>query len=144
MSAHTLSASGPGGARILVSWSSARRYTVSATGPIKKPDVAGDTGFRVFPLDLRPSVTIAMEARAVYSPVDRRVCLCLCIRVNNLAKTKSLIQIRHSSTRAVSHGEPTTSARVGIDAVTRQKVHRKWATSETGFAYSVVTSIVDA
>ena len=37
--------SGPGGARILVCGSSDRRYTVSATSPIKKPGVACDTGF---------------------------------------------------------------------------------------------------
>ena len=37
--------SGPGGARTLVSWSSARRYAVSATSPTKKPGVACDTGF---------------------------------------------------------------------------------------------------
>ena len=37
--------SGPGGARTLVSWSSARRYTISATSPTKKPGVACDTGF---------------------------------------------------------------------------------------------------
>ncbi len=52
ISARTVSASGPGGARILVSWSSAKRYTVSATGPCcfgdctKKPDVVVTPGQR--------------------------------------------------------------------------------------------------
>ena len=46
--------SGPGGARIPVSWSSAKRYTVSATGPClgdctKKPDAAVTPGFVCFP-----------------------------------------------------------------------------------------------
>ena len=71
------SPSGPGGARILVSWSSAKRYTVSATGPIKKPGVAYDTGFRVFPVGLRPSVTSAKDVRAADSPIDRQMALCL-------------------------------------------------------------------
>ncbi len=53
MSAHTPSASGPGGDRILVSWSSANRYAVSATGPCfgvftKTPDVAVTLGFVYF------------------------------------------------------------------------------------------------
>jgi hypothetical protein len=41
--------SGSGGARIRVSWSSARRYTISATDPTKqqkKPDVLMTPGFR--------------------------------------------------------------------------------------------------
>ncbi len=43
-----ISRSGLGGARIRVSWFSARCYTVSATSPTKKPRVASDTGLRVF------------------------------------------------------------------------------------------------
>ena len=41
--------SGLGGARILVSGSSDRRSTVSATSPNKKPDVAVTPGFHVSP-----------------------------------------------------------------------------------------------
>ncbi len=43
--------SGPGGARTLVSWSSARRYTVSATSPTKNPMSLVTPGF------LKPIVT---------------------------------------------------------------------------------------
>ena len=75
--------SGPGGARTLVSWSSARRYTVSATSPTKKPGVTCtcDTGFLETHRDVRSSVTSAKDARAGYSPVDRRNALCILVRL---------------------------------------------------------------
>ena len=43
--------SGLGGARIHVSGSSGRRYTISATNPTKKPGAVCDTGFRGFPTE---------------------------------------------------------------------------------------------
>ena len=73
--------SGPGGARTLVSWSSARRYTVSATSPTKKPGVACDTGFLETHRDVRSSVTSAKDARAGYAPVDRHKALCILVRL---------------------------------------------------------------
>ena len=73
--------SGPGGARTLVSWSSARRYAVSATSPTKKPGVACDTGFFTTHFDVKSSVTSANDARAGYSPVGRRNALCIVVRL---------------------------------------------------------------
>jgi hypothetical protein len=75
--------SGPGGARTLVCGFSGRRYTVSATSPTKKPGVTCtcDTGLLGTHRDLRSSVTSARDARAGYSPVDRRNALCILVRL---------------------------------------------------------------
>lgn len=67
------SRSGSGGARIRVSWSSARRYTLSATDPrTKKARCPCDTGLSILHGDLRPSVTSARDRTGAYSPLDRR------------------------------------------------------------------------
>ena len=69
------SRSGSGGARIRVSWSSARRYTISATDPTtKKARCPCDTGLSILQGDLRPSVTSARDTTGAYSPMDRRRC----------------------------------------------------------------------
>jgi hypothetical protein len=57
--------SGPGGARILVCGFSGRRYTVSATGPTKKPGVVCDAGFLVFPLDYGRASQAQRMARGI-------------------------------------------------------------------------------
>ena len=67
------SRSGSGGARILVSGSSDRRYTVSATDPNKKSPASFVTpGFGKLDRMAGPSVTIADAAWAGYSPDNRQ------------------------------------------------------------------------
>ena len=82
-----LSRSGSGGARIRVSWSSARRYTISATDPTKQPDVLMTPGFRYSLQNVGPGITCAMDNRRAYSPYDRRTVLSLSIVVWYLAVT---------------------------------------------------------
>jgi hypothetical protein len=85
-SAHRPSASGPGGARIPVSWSSARRYTVSATGPSaragtkKSPMSLVTPGFAVGPR-WWPRVTSAGDARAAHLPDNRPCALGIAVRL---------------------------------------------------------------
>ena len=86
--ARTFLASGPGGARILVSVSSSKQGLQPSAIPsqlpargfddgTKKPGVAHDTGFCVFPVGLPPSVTRAKDRGSAYSPADRRMALYL-------------------------------------------------------------------
>ncbi len=82
-----LSRSGSGGARIRVSWSSARRYTISATDPTKKARCPYDTGLSEFSGNLRPGVTNVMDSTRADSPYDRRTVLSLSSVVWYLAET---------------------------------------------------------
>ena len=92
--ARTAGASGPGGARIPVSWASTRRYAVSATGPSlsgfneKSPRVAVTPGFGGRP-GWWPSVTSAGDARAARSPNNRQNRPGISVRLCNLTTRKT-------------------------------------------------------
>ena len=84
--------SGSGGARIHVSRSSAWRYTVSATDPLKlheKSPMSVTPGFEECSLGFRPSVTGAGDTRAAYSPVARRTAVYFSLRICDSTVRKS-------------------------------------------------------
>ncbi len=120
----------PGDARIPVSWFSARRYAVSATGPTggvgtKKARCRCDTGLLVIVQGWWPSVTTAKDARAACSPNNRLDALGIAVGLRDLTTTKSSVLFLCLglgwSRMKRDSGHPLHSLSV-IDARTRHKV----------------------
>src|SRR5258708_3991031 len=59
--------------------------------PRKKPDVAETPGFERAPFGFGPRVNSAADARATYSPADRRCCLSIVVRWSIQCKMLSLV-----------------------------------------------------
>ena len=119
LSAHLLR-SGSGGARIRLSWFSARRYDRLSYRPKrKKPDVVVTPGFWYSSGKVRPDVTCAMDRTGAYSPIDRRMYPFLFAFRNSAVLKSWLFLSMGSSTRAVYLYS------IVIDAAEAEMVHGK-------------------
>ena len=130
------SRSGSGGARILVSWFSARWTTAARRCPRlsyrpkrKKPGVLVTPGFVKLDRMVRPSVTIADDAGAGYSPVDRQTARRISVReCNSTARPSCSCSPPRSGSKATRR---QTSLTVKKDEARRGRFARKFRACTT-------------